>query len=115
MLDFSRPLGDAVKQAREKSGLTQVELANALEIDSRTILNIENYKGNPKMKILFPLIRLLRIDSREIFHPEEKLDSPEFRHLRMLIDSCTEEEAAALYPVVQAVVAMLHSNKVNDI
>lgn len=115
MLDFSRPLGDAVKQAREKSGLTQVELANVLEIDSRTILNIENYKGNPKMKILFPLIRLLRIDSREIFHPEEKLDSPELRHLRMLIDSCTEEEAAALYPVVQAAVAMLHSNKTNDI
>lgn len=115
MLDFSRPLGDAVKQARENSGLTQVELANALEIDSRTILNIENYKGNPKMKILFPLICLLRIDSREIFHPEEKLDSPELRHLRMLIDSCTEEEAAALYPVVQAAVAMLHSNKTNDI
>lgn len=115
MLDFSRPLGDAVKRARERSGLTQVELANALDIDSRTILNIENYKGNPKMQILYPLLRLLKIDSREVFNPEMQLESPELRKLRMLIDSCTEDEAASIYSVVQAAINMLRNNKTNDL
>ena len=49
MSDFSHPLGDAVKRARERQGLTQGEVAEAIEKDTRTILNIENYKGNPKM------------------------------------------------------------------
>ena len=57
MSEYSRSLGDAVKRAREKSGLTQNKVAEIVDIDSCTILNIENYKGNPKMEVLYPLIR----------------------------------------------------------
>lgn len=45
MPEYSRPLGDAVKRARGKLGLTQSEVADAANIDVRTVLNIENYKG----------------------------------------------------------------------
>ena len=67
MNEYSRPLGDVVKRTRGKLGLTQSEVADAVDIDVRTVLNIENYKGNPKMEVLFPLIRTLKIDAREIF------------------------------------------------
>ena len=67
MHDYSRRLGDAVKRAREAQGLTQSELAEKIAVAPRTILNIENYKGNPKLEILALVIYALKIDPRKIF------------------------------------------------
>ena len=103
MPEYSRPLGDAVKRARGKLGLTQNEVADAADIDARTVLNIENYKGNPKMEVLFPLVRALKMDAREIFNPEIQRESPAIRQLRLLIEDCDEGEAAAIIPVFKAV------------
>lgn len=99
MLDYAHTLGDAVKRARGKSGLTQSEVADAADVDVRTVLNIENYKGNPKMEVLYPLIRALKIDAREIFNPEMQRDTPALRQLRLLIEDCSEEEAASIIPI----------------
>ena len=55
---YSKPLGDAVKRARGEQNLTQSQVAEAANIDVRTVLNIENYKGNPKMEVLYPLVRV---------------------------------------------------------
>ena len=86
MPDYSRPLGDTVRKAREQMGMTQNQVAELLNIDVRTLLNIENYKGNPKMEILFPLICALNIDPRNIFNSEKfKYDASRFK-LQQLID-----------------------------
>ena len=107
MYEYSRPLGDAIKRARGKAGLTQNEVADAADIDVRTVLNIENYKGNPKMEVLYPLVRTLKIDAREIFNPEMRRETPALRQLRLLIEDCSEEEAAAIIPVFQSVLTAL--------
>lgn len=107
MHDYSRPLGDAVKRARGKLNLTQNEVADLADIDVRTVLNIENYKGNPKMEVLYPLVRALKIDAREIFNPEIRRESPALRQLRVMIEECSEEEAAAIIPVFQSVLTAL--------
>lgn len=109
MTEYSRPLGDAVKQARTRFKLTQYEVAESIDVDPRTILNIENYKGNPKMEVLYPLIRNLKIDAREIFTPEILRETPSLRKLRILIEDCDEQEAAAIIPAVQAILAVLRS------
>lgn len=109
MSEHIRPLGDAVKRARENLGLSQNAVADMLGIDVRTVSNIENYKGNPKMEILYPLIRLLKIDAREIFHPEMKKETPGIAQLRMEIEDCSEEEAAALVPIIKTVVSTLRN------
>ena len=101
MSDYTYPLGNAVKQARGRLGLTQNEVAEAIGIDSRTILNIENYKGNPKMAVLYPLLRFLHIDAREVFNPETKRDSPAIKQLRLVIEEFSEEDAEALSPVIK--------------
>lgn len=111
MHDYSHPLGDAVKRARERSGLTQNEVAEAANIDSRTVLNIENYKGNPKMVVLYPLIRTLNIDSREIFNPEMQRETPDLRQLRLLVEDCSEAEALTLIPVFKAVLSALREKE----
>lgn len=84
MSDYAHTLGDAVKRARGKSGLTQSEVADAANVDVRTVLNIENYKGNPKMEVLYPLIRVLKIDTKEVFYPEMQRESPALSQLRLL-------------------------------
>lgn len=109
MPEYSRPLGDAVKRARGKSGLTQSEVADAADIDVRTVLNIENYKGNPKMEVLYPLVRALKIDAREIFNPEMQRESPALCQLRLLIEDCSEQEAASMIPIFKSVLSVLRN------
>lgn len=115
MQDYSHPLGDAVKIARSELGLTQEQVASQIDADARTIMNIENYKGNPKMETLFPLVRLLKIDAREIFNPEMKRECPAIGQLRFLVEECSEKEASVLLPVINAVLAALRNDQATKI
>ncbi len=114
-MDFVRILGDTVKKARKRLGLTQQKAAEVSSIDSRTILNIENYRGNPKMEVLFPLVRGLQIDAREIFYPELEQESPSISQLQILIRDCTEKEAEALIPVIKSFLSAVRSNNAVEI
>ena len=97
MLDFAHPLGDTVKKARIAQGLTQASVAERVAIDSRTIINIENYNGNPEMEVLFPLIRALHIDPWEIFYPELNNQCTAFRHLRYFSKIATMKKSKHCY------------------
>jgi len=109
MQEFSQALGDTVKVAREQLGLTQNQIAMQIGADQRTVLNIENYRSNPKMETLYPLIRTLRIDAREIFNPEMKRESPSIRKLRFMIEDCSEQEAATLAPIIEIILKTLRA------
>ena len=115
MSDYAHTLGDAVKRARGKSGLTQSEVADAANVDVRTVLNIENYKGNPKMEVLYPLIRVLKIDTKEVFYPEMQRESPALSQLRLLTEDCTEEEAASIIPIFNSVLSVLRERNATQI
>lgn len=108
-MEYARLLGDSVRKARSRLGLTQNEVANLADIDCRTVLNIENYKGNPKLEILFPLLRTLKIDAREIFSPETLQDSPALRQLVLLVEDCSESEAEQLIPFLKDLIFLLRS------
>lgn len=112
---FQKPLGDAVLRARGESKLTQSQVAAMIEKDSRTVLNIEKYEGNPKLEVLYPLVRSLEIDPRKIFYPERQLESSSLRRLRTLIDSCSEYEAMKLVPVVESLLTVLHTGTPEEI
>ena len=115
MYDFSYPLGNAVKSTRYRRGLTQLQVADMADIDVRTVMNIENYKANPKTEVLYPLIRALRIDARTIFNPEQQRETPALQQLRLMIEECSEQEAEALIPVVESVIAALRTKDAIEI
>ena len=73
-------LGNLVREAREKRGLTQVELAEIAGVADKTIQNIENYRGNPRFNVLIQIIQTLNIPADLIFHPGESdpTDTVEF-------------------------------------
>lgn len=111
MYEFSRTLGKLVRKTRTQMGLTQMDVSSALEMDNRTILNIENTRGNPKLCVLYPLFRYLKIDANALFYPESQDETPTMTQLRILLSDCTEEEAELLLPLCQTLIATLRTKK----
>lgn len=109
MHDFSRPLADAVKKARNRMELTQEQVGELVDTNTRTISAIENGQSNTRMTILYPLIRVLRIDPNEIFNSEMYSDSSVKHQLRVLIENCSDEEAAALLETSEAILRAIRS------
>jgi DNA-binding XRE family transcriptional regulator len=109
MQAFSRPFGDAVRAARIDRGYTQKQLAEIIDVDERTISSIEKYEANTTMEILYPLIRVLKIDPREIFIPELGRESKAHYQLRLLLDNCDEKEATALLSVCETVLLVMRN------
>ena len=66
MPEYSRALGDAVKRARIQQGLSKKQLADMIDVDVRTITNIENYESNTTLHVLYRLMNTLKIDSRVV-------------------------------------------------
>lgn len=115
MSELSHWLGDVFKAAREKTGMSQQEVGRAAGVDNRTILNIENYRGNPWFSNLYPLIRFYKLDPRILFYPEMQQESPAISQLRALINDCTEEEAEAIFPVVESAIKMARNRTSHDL
>lgn len=87
MQDIKQNLANAVREYRTELGLSQEKLAEILNLDQRTILNIEAERGNPKFEVLYPLIIYLKIPADRIFYPYKDI-SPIY-HIRT--DSNLEE------------------------
>lgn len=107
MQDIKQNLASAVREARTELGLSQEKLAEILNLDQRTILNIEAGRGNPKFEKLYPLITYLKIPADKIFYPDNQEQSPTLQKLITLLNDCTEEEAAALLPMVRYMLNLL--------
>lgn len=115
MNDAKHSLAKAVREARIDLGLSQEKLAEILNLDQRTILNIEAGRGNPKFEKLFPLVTYLRIPADRIFYPESENITPGFQKLLTLLNDCTEQEAIALFPMVRYLLDLLRNQNNSNI
>lgn len=107
MHDIKKILGNTVREYRTDMGLSQEKLAEILNLDQRTILNIEAGRGNPKFEVLCPLITYLKIPADRIFYPITKDPTPELQKLLALLTDCTEQEASAILPMVRYMIELL--------
>ena len=57
----------------------------------RRVNNIVGKVLYPKMEVLYPLVKALKIDAREIFNPEMQRETPAIQRLRFLIEDCNED------------------------
>ena len=108
MHDIKQILAIAVREARTELGLSQEKLAETLNMDTRTILNIEAGRGNPKYDKLYPLITYLKIPADKIFYPANANQHPNLQKLLTRLNDCTEQEAADLLPMVRYLLDLLH-------
>ena len=115
MRNYSLSLGNELKRTREKLRLSQRKVADAAGIDTRTVLDIENYRGNPKLEVLYPLVRTTNMDPCAIFFPELLRDSPMLSELRLLVEKCSEEEAVVMIEVFKTVLNAIRNNNSIDL
>lgn len=66
-----------IKEIRQKRGITQVKMAEDLQITRQTINAIEKNKYNPSLELALKLIAYFDVQIEEIFYLEEGLNSEE--------------------------------------
>lgn len=103
-------LGDIIKHARQKSGITMEELASKIDISTRYLYRIENEK--PSYDVLYSLIRELSIPSDTIFYPEKKNQDSELEELLRRLYNCDER---ALEVIKATANALLETAVTKDI
>ena len=102
--DF-RPLGQAIKQAREARGLTREQLSEALDKAPRHIQAIENEGQLPSLPLLVQLARMFDIPlDPYVFGDRGGERSETRRRVELLLDSLGERELAALEAALEALV-----------
>jgi ribosome-binding protein aMBF1 (putative translation factor) len=83
-------LGEIIKTARDKSGLTVEELTARVEISERYLYRIENEGKVPKFEVLKKLVRELAIDANSIFYPEKPSKDSEVEDLVRMLYNCDD-------------------------
>ena len=108
MHDYVKNLAKVVRAAREEAHLSQAALAEHIGCDERTILNIENDRGNPKFEVLCQIIAYLHIPADRIFHPDTTTDGVKKQKLLLMLQECDEQEAAEILPAIEYLLALIH-------
>ena len=60
-----------LEEIRKQRGITQEELATALEVSRQTIGSLENGRYNPSIILAFKIARFFEMSTEEIFIYEE--------------------------------------------
>jgi transcriptional regulator with XRE-family HTH domain len=94
--------GQIIKDARQAAGLTQDDLAEQSGVTTRYIMAIENENRQPSMKVLFKLIRALKISADTIFYPEIQHADKKKEHLIHMIQLCDERELQVAAATIRA-------------
>ena len=93
--DFSY-LGQCIRDARKRCGLTQQELADQSEVGLKHIQNIESGLVNPSYECLSALITRLGISANLLFYPNAASIDAELERFIGKYLSCTKEDRQIL-------------------
>lgn len=56
-----------LEEIRKANGITQEELANALEVSRQTVGSLENGRCNPSIILAFKIARFFKVSIEEVF------------------------------------------------
>ena len=97
-------LGEVIKTAREKAGMTTEKLAEKVDVSERYLYKIENEGQKPSYEVLCKLIRELSISSDLIFYPEKQGGDSELENLLRLLCNCDERSLAVVKATAKALI-----------
>lgn len=86
-------LGAALKRAREEKGWTQAYVAELVDRDSRTIMNIENKGQYPSFDLFVKLITMFDVSVDQFIHADEGARSSS---LIMLLSAILKSNVAVM-------------------
>jgi transcriptional regulator with XRE-family HTH domain len=102
--DF-RALGQAIKAARLKRGMTRDEAAAVVHIDPRYLTNIENKGQNPSLQNFYKLVTMFDISVDQFFYPSAEPDkSTRRRQVDDALDALTDKDLLIVEATVKGIV-----------
>lgn len=70
--EYIKLIGERIRIAREKAGLTQEKLAKRLNIGKRTLINYENGRTEPTLSLLMKIANICNVDYNWLLALEKK-------------------------------------------
>ena len=98
-------LGDVVKAARIRAGMKRSDLATKLDISIRYLMHIENGQRKPRYDLLFKMVRILLVQTDEIFYPEVEHGSKAIKQIISLLHKCDDSDLSVVSATINALVA----------
>ncbi len=99
-------LGDVLKQARQRRGMTVEEFARRVDKSVRYIYRVENEGNKPKYDTLFTMIRESSADANLIFYPETKSHDSELEHIIRELNKLNSHSLEVIKATAQALLDM---------
>lgn len=111
-MDKLKQLGERIKQARRNSNISQIQLAEMVQISTSHLSDIENGKTNIGIDIFMRLTEVLSVSADWLLQtnvPNVKI--MQTNELAEILSDCTSAEAQAIIRVAKDMKTALHSNK----
>ena len=109
--DF-RPLGLAIREAREKAGLSRNDLGDKVFYGERHIADIENVGSHPSFQLFHDLVTMFNISVDEYFYPAEKVaKSTARRQIETYLDLLSDNELTIIQGTIDGILKSKESEK----
>mgnify|MGYP000484691560 FL=1 len=109
--DF-RPLGLAIREAREKAGLSRNDLGDKVFYGERHIADIENVGSHPSFQLFHDLVTMFNISVDEYFYPTEKVaKSTARRQIETALDLLSDNELKIIQGTIDGILNSRESKK----
>lgn len=105
-MNIKKQLGTKIKRLRQNRGFTQEQLAEKLDIATRTLCGIENGENFLTAETLEKILRVLNISSSELFafdhlRPQEELVEEIIHDLRGIK---SREKIETVFKLIKAII-----------
>lgn len=109
--DF-RPLGLAIREAREKAGLSRNDLGDKVFYGERHIADIENVGSHPSFQLFHDLVTMFNISVDEYFYPAEKVaKSTARRQIETYLDLLSDNELTIIQGTIDGILKSKEDEK----
>ena len=109
--DF-RPLGLAIREARERAGLSRNDLGDKVFYGERHIADIENVGSHPSFQLFHDLVTMFNISVDEYFYPEEKVaKNTARRQIETALDLLSDNELKIIQGTIDGILNSRENKK----
>mgnify|MGYP000369409148 FL=1 len=109
--DF-RPLGLAIREARERAGLSRNDLGDKVFYGERHIADIENIGSHPSFQLFHDLVTMFNISVDEYFYPAENVvKSTARRQIETSLDLLSDSELKIIQGTIDGILNSRENKK----
>ena len=95
------PIGQAIKAARERSGITREQLAEQLNITPRHLQSVENEGQHPSFQLFVQLVTMFGVSVDEYIFPDNEVKKSSVRRrLDAELDKLNDKELLVIEATV---------------